>query len=167
LLYGVFGLTAAGADFLAFKVLREIGLGLLSANVVSVNLGIAISFACNAFLNFRRTDVLGRRALVFFGVGWTGLCLSSLILWLGVERMGSPETLVKAGSIVIVAAVQFTLNKLVTFRLALRRSAPATASAESAESAEPGGGPAAKAEPAPEPGQTPPAIPANQEASHG
>jgi putative flippase GtrA len=116
LLYGAFGVVAAGCDFLAFRALREAGLALLAANLISVNLGIAVSFVCNAFLNFRRTDVLGRRAVVFFCVGWSGLALSSLILWIGVERMELDETWVKIASIVVVAAYQFTLNKLVTFR---------------------------------------------------
>jgi putative flippase GtrA len=126
LLYGVFGVVAAGADFLAFQGLRATGLGLLTANLISVNLGIAISFTCNAFLNFRRTDVLGRRALVFFAVGWSGLGLSSLILWAGVEWLAFDETLVKIVSIFVVAAFQFTVNKLVTFRFALARPAAAS-----------------------------------------
>jgi putative flippase GtrA len=116
LLYGVFGLVAASCDFLAFRALREADFALLVANLVSVNLGIAISFLCNAFFNFRRTDFLRRRAVVFLCVGWSGWALSSLILWVGVERMDLDETWVKLFSIVVVAAYQFTLNKLVTFR---------------------------------------------------
>jgi putative flippase GtrA len=118
LLYGVFGAFAAGADFCLFLVLREFGLPLLAANMVSVNVGIAISFVCNSFLNFRRTDRFWRRAALFFCVGWSGLLLSSAILEVGVTRMGLREIWVKAASIVVVAAYQFTLNKLVTFRAA-------------------------------------------------
>ncbi|MDR1393569.1 MAG: GtrA family protein [Bifidobacteriaceae bacterium] len=117
-LYGIFGASAAGVDFLLFLGLRQLGLSLLIANLISVNTGIAISFVCNAFLNFRRTDALLRRAAVFFCVGWLGLALSSLILTLGVSHWGMPEVWVKAASIVVVAAFQFTLNKLVTFRVA-------------------------------------------------
>ncbi|MDR1118022.1 MAG: GtrA family protein [Bifidobacteriaceae bacterium] len=116
LLYGAFGVVAAGADFLIFRGLRAAGVGLIPANVISVNIGITISFLTNAYWNFRRTDAVARRALVFFCVGWSGLALSSLILYLGVERMALDENLVKVGSILIVAAYQFTLNKLVTFR---------------------------------------------------
>ncbi|MDR1187922.1 MAG: GtrA family protein [Bifidobacteriaceae bacterium] len=123
LLYGLFGLTAAGVDFGLFRLLRQTGMTLLVANVVSVNVGIAISFVCNAFLNFRRTDTLARRALTFFCVGWAGLALSSAILAVGVQRMDLDETWVKAASIVVVAAFQFTLNKFVTFRVA-KKSLP-------------------------------------------
>jgi putative flippase GtrA len=115
-LYGVFGAIAAGADFALFLLLRRAGLDLQVANLIGVHLGIAISFTCNAFLNFRRTNRLLRRAMIFLAVGWTGLGLSALILHLGVVVWGLNETLVKAASIVVVAAFQFTLNKLVTFR---------------------------------------------------
>ncbi|MDR1442674.1 MAG: GtrA family protein [Bifidobacteriaceae bacterium] len=118
IVYGIFGATAAAIDYCAFIVLHDLGLNLFVANVISVNIGIAVSFTCNAFFNFRRTDKLARRALVFFGVGWSGLVLSTLILLLGVNLMGLHPNWVKAGSIIVVAAYQFTINKLVTFRAA-------------------------------------------------
>jgi putative flippase GtrA len=124
LLYGVFGVLAAGVDYLAFLELRHLGLPLQVANLISVHIGMAISFTCNAFFNFRRTNALVRRAAVFLAVGWTGLGLSALILHLGVVVWDGPERWVKAGSIFVVAAVQFTLNKLVTFRIAWTAPSP-------------------------------------------
>jgi putative flippase GtrA len=118
LLYAIFGVIAASADYVAFLEFRSLGLPLQLANLVSVHLGMAISFTCNAFFNFRRTNALARRAAVFLAVGWIGLGLSALILHVGVVVLHGPERWVKAGSIVVVAAVQFSLNKMVTFRIA-------------------------------------------------
>ncbi|MDR0592883.1 MAG: GtrA family protein [Bifidobacteriaceae bacterium] len=188
-LYGVFGLVAAGADFAAFRGLRGLGVGLFAANVVSVNLGITVSFLSNAFLNFRRTDALARRALIFFCVGWSGLALSTLILWIGVSQLGADENIVKIVSIGLVAMYQFTLNKLVTFSAGSRSrqarqarqarpARPATprgtalshdaAATDPAEvPASPGPAPAAPAPPVAPPAQAPSAAPPEPTARRG
>ncbi|MCL2802860.1 MAG: GtrA family protein [Micrococcales bacterium] len=114
--YGVIGVFAAGLDLVLFVQFRHWGMALLVANTLSVHLGMAASFACNAYLNFRRTDRLGRRALSFLLVGWTGLAMSSGILTLTVSVLGLNETASKAGSIVFVGLTQFALNKAITFR---------------------------------------------------
>ncbi|MDR0366297.1 MAG: GtrA family protein [Bifidobacteriaceae bacterium] len=149
----MFGAIAAGADFVLFLLLRRAGLDLQVANLIGVHLGIAISFTCNAFFNFRRTNRLLRRALIFLGVGWTGLGLSALILHLGVVVWDLNETLVKAVSIVVVAGFQFTLNKLVTFRFIWGPPTP-TQPETSSPAADSGAGSCDTAAKGPEPAPT-------------
>lgn len=116
ILYGIFGLFAASMDTLSFMLLSKIGLSLLAANFISVNIGIAISFLLNTFLNFKKSSKLGQRALKFFGVGYMGLALSTFIMWYGVTIMHQKQIIIKVISVVIVAAVQYLLNKFITFR---------------------------------------------------
>lgn len=116
ILYGIFGLFSASMDTLSFMLLSKIGLSLLAANFISVNIGIAISFLLNTFLNFKKSSKLGQRALKFFGVGYMGLALSTFIMWYGVTIMHQKQIIIKVISVVIVAAVQYLLNKFITFR---------------------------------------------------
>lgn len=116
ILYGIFGLFSASMDTLSFMMLSKIGLSLLAANFISVNIGIAISFLLNTFLNFKKSSKLGQRALKFFGVGYMGLALSTFIMWYGVTIMHQKQIIIKIISVVIVAAVQYLLNKFITFR---------------------------------------------------
>ncbi|MBQ3957261.1 MAG: GtrA family protein, partial [Bacteroidaceae bacterium] len=61
-------------------------------------------------------DRTARRFLIFLSVGLAGLCLSNLILWVGVGPLQLPKVVAKLLSIVLVVFFQFLLNKYVTFR---------------------------------------------------
>ena len=115
-LYGVFGMTSAGIDTLSFWGLSYTAMPVLVANFISVNLGITVSFFLNTFVNFRKSSELGKRALKFYGVGYIGLALSTVIMFAGVTVMGQNEMLVKIISVFVAAAIQYLLNKFVTYR---------------------------------------------------
>lgn len=115
-LYGIFGLFSASMDTLSFWLFSKIGMPLLGANFISVNIGITISFFLNSFINFKRTDSLGKRAVKFYGVGYVGLLLSMLIMWVGVEKIYFQQMYVKVFSVILVAAVQYLANKFFTFK---------------------------------------------------
>ena len=114
-LYGLIGGTSALLDALLFIVLRKIGLQIYVSNFISINAGIALSFVLNTYFNFKKTDNLKKRAVSFFSVGYIGLLLSFLILYIFVTKMNFNEVVIKLFSIVFVAAVQFVLNKLFTY----------------------------------------------------
>ena len=61
-------------------------------------------------------DKTTRRFLSFYAVGLTGLGISELMLYLMVTLGGMNELLCKLISIVVVALIQFVLNKFITFR---------------------------------------------------
>lgn len=91
-------------------------MGVFIANFISVNVGIIGSFILNTFLNFKVYDYLLKRAITFFIIGYCGLGLSMLIMYLGIEVFDYKELVVKIFSIILVALFQFILNKLVTYR---------------------------------------------------
>lgn len=115
-LYGVIGAGSALSDSsIYFLLTRLFSLNELVANFISVNVGITISFFLNTFFNFKLSSKLGRRAISFFAVGYIGLSISTLILFLGIHVMVINDFAVKVFSIFIVAILQFVLNKLITY----------------------------------------------------
>jgi HAD superfamily phosphoserine phosphatase-like hydrolase len=115
-LYGIIGGSTAALDVILFQVFLNLHIQLFIANFVSVNIAIALSFLLNAKFNFKKTDSLGKRAIKFFSVGYFGLLISFAILWLGVDLLHLREVYVKIFSVAIVAAVQYVLNKFLTFK---------------------------------------------------
>jgi putative flippase GtrA len=114
-LYGIIGSCSAFFDFSLFTLLYAmVGMNEFIANTISIHAGIAMSFTFNRKYNFKKTDRILFRAGAFYLTGLFGLLLSSFILWLG-GVLSFPILIVKFISIFIVAAVQFTINKLITF----------------------------------------------------
>ena len=117
IIYGFIGGFSALVDTLTYILLSKyINLDILIINIISVNVGITISFILNAFINFKMTDHLLKRALKFYAVGYIGLGISELILYIFVTVLGFNEILIKLISVVFVACVQFVLNRLLTFK---------------------------------------------------
>ncbi|WP_348920665.1 GtrA family protein [Enterococcus rotai] len=116
LLYGIIGGLCSTIDTIVFLFLRQLNMGVFIANFISVNVGIIGSFILNTFLNFKVYDYLLKRAITFFIIGYCGLGLSMLIMYLGIEVFDYKELVVKIFSIILVALFQFILNKLVTYR---------------------------------------------------
>lgn len=115
-LYGIIGLTSACIDTLLFHLLTsKAGIYSLYANVCSVIVGICLSFTLNLFFNFKTKDHVARRFASFFMVGMFGLILSEAILALG-ELQSWNMLMTKIASVVIVAAIQYILNKFISFR---------------------------------------------------
>ena len=114
-LYGIIGGTSALLDSLSFILFRQFNIQMYIANFISINLGITLSFFLNTYFNFKKKDKLVKRALRFYVVGYIGLAISTLFLYIFVDLMYFNETIIKLISIVIVAAVQFILNKIFTY----------------------------------------------------
>ena len=118
-LYGLIGCFAAGTDALLFYILTTVvGMFPLHANLISVPVGIMISFLLNRHFNFKVTDHPVKRGFIFFAVGLFGMTISQGILWVGLSTSFEP-IVVKLFSVVVVALIQFTLNKLISFGVKL------------------------------------------------
>jgi len=115
-LYALIGGLSASADSIMFVILRHVNIYIYFANFLSINIGITLSFLLNTFFNFKKTDRLKKRALSFYSIGYCGLLISMFILWLGTDILKVNEILVKLSSVVIVAMIQFVLNKFITYR---------------------------------------------------
>jgi putative flippase GtrA len=115
ILYGIIGCLAAIIDSFLFYVLSK-SLNVNISNFISVNCGIVLSFFMNTFVNFKIKNKMVKRVLLFFFIAYCGLGLSMIILWVGVNRMDIEKMYVKIASVIIVAIIQFTLNKRITYR---------------------------------------------------
>ena len=114
--YGIIGVISSGVDAVLFATfVYAWGWFPFVANVLSVSVGITISFILNRKFTFKITDYTICRYLLFFGVGMIGLCISEAILF-GGQLMSMNAMLTKLVSIVLVAIVQFILNKLISFK---------------------------------------------------
>ncbi len=116
LLYSICGGTGATLDTLTYATLNASGLHYQTANIVGYAAGAALSFVLNRAITFQVFDRPWRRLATFFGVAGVGYLSSAATLWALVERFNVDELAAKIMSLVVVVAVQFTLNSLVTFR---------------------------------------------------
>lgn len=114
-LYGIIGVTSALLDFTAFVLLCSMRIDIYIANFIGMNVGMGNSFICNSRFNFKKTDNIVGRFIIFFTVGYCGICLSMAILWFGCHILSLDHTFTKLVSIIIIAVIQFLLNKYVTF----------------------------------------------------
>lgn len=125
ILYGIIGSFTASLDFLVFTLLtRVLDINYLVANCISVLVGITTSFYLNRNYNFKVSDKTAQRFSIFLAVGLTGLLMSNIILWVGIDKMHINESITKLASIVLVVFFQFLLNKFVTFRVKDNDSKP-------------------------------------------
>jgi len=117
IVYCMIGCTGASLDFIIYACLaRGAGFHYQLANFLSVSFGIVNNFFLNRHFNFKVKDRIGARLASFYAVGMFGWALSAVLLWLFIELMALNALVAKLGTIVFVTAVQFCLNKFITFR---------------------------------------------------
>ena len=117
ILYGIIGGFCAALDFGVYSGLCYWDImPYLLANIISIHIGIFTSFVLNRSFNFKVKDKVTTRFLSFYIVGLVGLGISEGMLYLMVTKGGWNEIACKLASIVVVALLQFLLNKFVTFR---------------------------------------------------
>lgn len=116
ILYGIIGGFCASLDFAIYILLCHYDLvPYLWANVISIHMGIICSFLLNRTFNFKIKDKTPQRFLSFYVVGLVGLGISEGMLYAMVTLGGWNEVVCKLISVVIVALIQFVLNKYITF----------------------------------------------------
>jgi len=116
ILYGIIGAICAGIDFSIYSLLCKFDVSsYLFANVLSTHCGIICSFCLNRTLNFQVRDKVAIRFLSFYLIGLLGLAISEGALWISISVLGWNNYLCKLITIIIVALVQFLLNKHITF----------------------------------------------------
>lgn len=119
LVYCVIGLSGVGCDFLVYSLLLRSGVASYQqANAVGYLAGTVLSFILNARYNFRVTDRLAVRFLLFAGVAFLGYTVSAAALHGLVEWAGLDRYLAKAATLVAVVLIQYNLNRLLSFRTA-------------------------------------------------
>jgi putative flippase GtrA len=107
--------VVAGIVYVAIMALVIDGLGgsvLLGAFLAFV-VGTAVSFVGNALWSFGARVTPGK-AVWFFAINTTGLCLNMLIAWL-LERMGVHYLLIALTVLIVVPMFNFAGHRLITF----------------------------------------------------
>jgi len=117
LAYFFIGGIAASIDLGIFIFLYElVGLTAVISHSASVPISAIFSFLCNAFFNFRKTDLLLFRSISFLAVVVLGYLLGvAIIIFVGdILQLGG--TIGKLVSLPFVFLCQFYLNSKVSFR---------------------------------------------------
>lgn len=117
ILYGLIGGFCATLDFGVYTLLCHFDImPYLWANVISIHCGIICSFLLNRTFNFKVKDKPAQRFMSFYIVGLIGLGISEGMLFLMVTQGEWNEIVSKLISVIVVALVQFVLNKYITFK---------------------------------------------------
>lgn len=117
ILYGIIGGFCAALDFGIYTLLCHTDImPYLMANIISVHCGILCSFFLNRSINFKVKNKPRRRFASFYTIGLIGLAISEGMLYVMVTLMGLDAVICKLVTVVVVALIQFLLNKYITFR---------------------------------------------------
>ena len=116
LLYCVFGALGVSSDFAIFYMLNSAEAGYQFANLSGYGSGTHVSFFLNRAFNFDVKDKTAIRFTSFCAIAGLGYAASAMMLWYFVEKLGLDSNIAKLLTLPVVVALQFTLNKLITFR---------------------------------------------------
>ncbi len=115
--YAIIGGLSASIDFIIFSILsNKLHIDYLLANIISVHCGIFCSFILNRQYNFKIKDKTIKRFISFYFIGILGLGVSTLLLYLLVDISEWNKIVAKLLTIIVVALLQFILNKTITFK---------------------------------------------------
>ncbi|WP_431965795.1 GtrA family protein [Actinacidiphila sp. bgisy160] len=114
--YALVGGSGVALDLVSFLLLFNVlGLDEQVANVISTSLGITNNFVLNAIFTFDKRDRVFVRFLRFYAVGLTGIALTYVLFQIFTSWLGIDANVVKAGSLPLVLATQFVLNRKWSF----------------------------------------------------
>ncbi|GII52186.1 hypothetical protein Pth03_05750 [Planotetraspora thailandica] len=114
--YALVGGSGVALDLGVFLLLYNVlGWNEQLANAISTSLGITNNFILNALFTFDKRDRLLIRFVRFYIVGLTGIALTYVLFRVFSDGLGADPNLVKAGSLPLVLAVQFLLNRKWSF----------------------------------------------------
>lgn len=114
--YGLVGIAGLVVDLGLFYLLHEaIGLNYVLSNLVSSSLAVVNNFILNSIFTFKVRDKMLYRFVSFYAVAVAGMVLSSGMLVLLIDGLHLNSMLSKAFSVLVVAVVQYFINKSLTF----------------------------------------------------
>ena len=117
LAYLFIGAFASSLDVGIFIFLSEwIGIKPLICHSISVPISAIFSFSCNAYLNFKKTDLLLSRFFSFSTIIGSGYLLGLLIIFVIDNVLQLGGTIGKLTSLPFVVALQFYFNSKITFK---------------------------------------------------
>lgn len=117
-LYALCGGSGVALDFVLFSLLVHAGFWYQFANLAGYVGGTLLSFVLNRAFTFKVFDRPLLRLAVFCGVAFTGYLVSTAMLWWMIEGLLLHPILAKLLTLGVVLVLQFSLNRLITFKSA-------------------------------------------------
>lgn len=114
--YAVCGGTGVIVDLVCYSVLIFSGTEYQLANAIGYMAGTVVSFFLNRHFTFKTYDRTARRLAMFLATAGIGYAISSTMLWTFVRLLNIPPIPSKLMTLAVVLAVQFLINRAVTFR---------------------------------------------------
>jgi putative flippase GtrA len=116
--YCLCGGIGVSTDFAVYYIAITSGFWYQGANILGYLAGTLISFALNRIFTFNMRDRILQRLILFIAIAAIGLSLSAMLLWLLVQVLHVDARLGKLLTLPPVILLQFSLNRLITFRSA-------------------------------------------------
>lgn len=86
------------------------------SHIISSTLAIINNFILNSYFTFKVTDNKLKRFFSFTSIAAIGLVVSTLLITFFMSKLYLNEMIAKTFAILIVAAMQFAINKFFTFK---------------------------------------------------
>lgn len=87
-----------------------------TSHIIGSALAITNNFILNSYFTFKVTDKKLKRFASFAGIASIGLVISTLLITFFIGILGIDEMLAKVFATIIVAMLQFIVNKFFTFK---------------------------------------------------
>lgn len=113
--YAIIGISGVTVDIVSFALFVRLGIPPVIATIISTSLGIINNFLLNAFLNFKKRNKILNRFVKFYGIGLIGIIITAGLIYLLHDTLGLDPLISKLITIPPVVAVQFLLNKHISF----------------------------------------------------
>jgi Predicted membrane protein len=115
--YGIVGVFGLLVDMGLFFLLHEVlGWNYILSNIISSSLAVVHNFIMNSYFTFKVKDKKWRRFLSFYLIALIGMAVSSGLLALMIDGLGMDSMIAKMISVLVVAVLQYFVNKRLTFR---------------------------------------------------
>jgi putative flippase GtrA len=114
--YAICGGTGVTVDLACYSALIFSSVEYQLANAVGYAAGTLVSFFLNRHFTFKTYDRTVRRLVMFLATAGIGYAISSTMLWTFVKLLNIHPITSKLMTLAVVLAVQFLINRAVTFR---------------------------------------------------
>jgi len=118
-LYCLCGGMGVSTDYIVFYLSVMSGIWYQGANSLGYLAGTLVSFSLNRIFTFGMRDRVLQRLALFLAVASVGFAASALLLWWLVEVINLDARIAKLITLPMVVALQFFLNRRITFNAAL------------------------------------------------